>query len=272
MDRWICATCAVEYPGGEEPPQRCPICEDERQYVPETGQVWTTLDRLAGEGHRVEIGELEPGLHGITAIGRVGIGQTAKLVQTSAGNLLWDPTGYVDDAALEKVRDLGGVAYVVASHPHMYGVQTAWAHALGARVLVAEADREWLQRPDDTVEFWGGTRELLPGVTIETVGGHFPGSAIARWDGADGRGVVLAGDTFFPGPTRRWVTFMRSYPNSIPLSAAVVERIARAVTARRFDRAYGNFANVIPSDAAEAVRRSADRYIAWVSGEHDELT
>ena len=85
-------------------------------------------------------------------------------------------------------------------------------------------------------------------------------------------GVVLAGDTLFPGPSREWVTFMRSYPNSIPLSAAVVDRIAAAVTARAFDRIYGNFGNVIISDGRETVRRSADRYIAWVRGDYDHLT
>ena len=35
-----CRTCAVEY--AEPLPDVCPICADERQYVPATGQAWTT--------------------------------------------------------------------------------------------------------------------------------------------------------------------------------------------------------------------------------------
>lgn len=274
MVDWICATCAVEYPSSDTPPSACAICEDDRQYVPRSGQAWTTLDLLASSGYRVEIAEPEPDLYEISTQPRAGIGQHSLLVRTSAGNLLWDPTGYLDEAAAGQVLALGGAKYIVASHPHMFGAQVAWSRALGgAQILVSEADREWVQRPDDSIGFWNGEVEILPGVTLRTIGGHFPGSAIIHWnDGADGRGVVLAGDTLFPGPSGEWVTFMRSYPNSIPLSAAVVDRVATAVIARPFDRIYGNFGNVIVSDGREKVRRSADRYIAWVRGDYDHLT
>lgn len=68
------------------------------------------------------------------------------------------------------------------------------------------------------------------------------------------------------------MTFLRSYPNRIPLSAAVVQRITRGTEALGFDRLYDNFGRTIESDARSAVRRSADRYSAWVSGEFDNLT
>jgi glyoxylase-like metal-dependent hydrolase (beta-lactamase superfamily II) len=273
MFDWLCAACAVEYPPGERPPGACPICLDERQYVPLTGQAWTSLQQLAEQGSRVEVTEAEPDLYVLSTVPEAGIGQSAKLVRTAEGNMLWDPTGFVDEAAAAQVRSLGGARYVVASHPHMYGAQTTWARLLDASVLVAEADRAWVQRADARIRTFSGDVELLPGVTVRTIGGHFPGSAIVHWaPGAEGRGVVLAGDTFFPGPSGRWVTFMRSYPNAIPLSAAVVARVAHAVTEHPFDRAHGNFGNRIMSDARGAVRRSADRYIAWVSGANDHLT
>jgi Zn-dependent hydrolases, including glyoxylases len=273
MTLWICATCAVEYPDTATPPQHCAICEDERQYVPRTGQAWTTNVELAASGHRLVITEREPDLFTITTDPRVGIGQHAVLVRTEAGNLLWDPTGFVDDDGVDRVRELGGATYIVASHPHMFGTQLAWSDALGgARVLVAEKDGEWLQRTGGAVEFWDGELELLPGVSIRGIGGHFPGSAVAYWSGADGKGVALVGDTLFPGPSGASVSFLRSYPNLIPLSAAVVDRVATAVAERQFDRAYGNFGNTLDADARAIVRRSADRYIAWVRGDHDHLT
>ncbi len=273
MFDWLCAACAVEYPPGERPPAECPICLDERQYVPLAGQAWTSLQQLADQGSRVGITEAEPDLYILSTVPEIGIGQYAKLVRTSEGNLLWDPTGFVDEAAAEQVAALGGARYVVASHPHMYGAQSTWARLLDATVLVAEADRSWVQRADPRIRTFTGDVEILPGVTVRTVGGHFPGSAIVHWSkGAEGRGVMLAGDTFFPGPSGRWVTFMRSYPNSIPLSAGVVGRVAAAVTAHPFERAYGNFGNRIMSDARGVVERSAERYIAWVSGANDHLT
>jgi len=274
MPVWSCAACAVEYPDTAAPPAHCPICEDERQYVPRSGQAWTSFDELSRTGHTLVIADVEPGLYGVSTSPRVGIGQRSLLLQTEAGNLLWDPTGFVDEASADLVRALGGVAVIAASHPHMFGAQLEWSRLFDdAPVLVAEADRDWVQRPGPAIRFWSDEEEVLPGITLRTVGGHFPGSAVAYWDaGADGRGVVLSGDTIFPTPDGRWATFMRSYPNTIPLSAAVVDRVATAVTDRPFDRLYGNFGGVIDTDARAAVRRSADRYMAWVSGANDHLT
>ena len=106
-----------------------------------------------------------------------------------------------------------------------------------------------------------------------TLGGHFTGSSVVHWPaGADGRGVLLAGDTLFANPDRKSVAFMRSYPNHIPLSAGVVERTCRHVDPLEFDWLYGKFQNVIDVDVSEVVRRSADRHTRWVCGDYDHLT
>ncbi|MBL8926793.1 MAG: hydrolase, partial [Pseudonocardia sp.] len=237
------------------------------------GQRWTTLEELAADGRRVEVTELETDLFGITTTEKTGIGQTSKLVRTRSGNLLWDPIGYLDADGVRRVRELGDVAAVVASHPHMFGVQVEWSRQLGGvPVLVAEADRQWVARSDPAVRTWSGRVEILPGVTLAQPGGHFPGSAVAHWAGADGRGVLLSGDTVFANPDRRSVAFMRSYPNHLPLSAGVTERVARALEGFAFDRLYGNFEIRIDADARAVVRRSADRHIAWVRGDFDHLT
>ena len=140
-------------------------------------------------------------------------------------------------------------------------------------MLVAEADLGWVARPDPVIETWTSDVEILPGVTLSQPGGHFPGSAVAHWTaGAEGRGVLLAGDTIFANPDRTSVSFMRSYPNRIPLSGNVVRRVADHVDRFAYDRLYGNFDNVIPVDAQAVVRRSADRHIGWVNGDFDHLT
>jgi hypothetical protein len=270
---WICATCAVEYPDTDQPPNTCPICSDERQYVKPSGQRWTTLAELASAGHRGSVSEVEPGLLGIRIEASVGIGQRALLVQTPAGNLLWDSTGYVDDDLAGQVAAAGGIAAIAASHPHMFGAQVAWSrHFDDAPVYVAAADQEWVQRPDPVIRTWDEPTEVLPGVTLHRIGGHFPGSAVAHFTGADGRGVLLTGDTVAGTPDERWVSFMRSFPNKLPLSAAVVEKVVSRVLELDFDRLYDNFGARVAGDAATWVRRSADRYIAWVRGDFDHLT
>ena len=273
MTAWICRTCGVEHADTSAPPAVCRICSDERQYVLPTGQQWTTLEELSREGRRGAVEDVEIGLFGVTVTPKVGIGQRALLLQTPSGNLLWDPIGYVDDDLAATVAALGGVAVVAASHPHMFGVQVAWSHRFGsAPVYVAAADHEWLQRDDPVIRVWDQEVEVLPGVTLHRVGGHFPGSAVARFTGADGRGVLLSGDTVVGTPDERWVSFLRSYPNKIPLSATTVENVADRVTALEFDRLYDNYWGRVRSDAALWVRRSADRYIAWVCGAFDHLT
>lgn len=267
----ICRTCAVEHPDAAEV---CAICADERQWVPAAGQQWTTLEELAAAGHRTRVDELEPDLFGVTVEPLVGIGQRAYLVRTPDGNLLWDVTGYLDDDGVRQVRELGDLVAIVASHPHMYGVQVEWSRALGdVPVYVAAADRDWVARADDAIRPWSGPLEILPGLTLAQPGGHFPGSAVAHWAaGAGGRGVLLSGDTIQSNPDRASVTGMRSYPNRIPLSAAVVERVTRAIEVFSFDRLYPNLGPAIDADARAIVRRSADRYIGWVRGDFDHLT
>jgi glyoxylase-like metal-dependent hydrolase (beta-lactamase superfamily II) len=274
MTVWICAACGVEQPDTPESPQACAICLDERQYVPRTGQRWLSLPALSENGYRIEIEEVEPELYGIVSRPAVGIGQRTLLIRTDAGNLLWDPIGFVDEAAAHAVRQLGDVAAIVASHPHMYGAQVEWSRLLGGvPVYAAEQDRVWIQRPDACIQTFSGDLQVLPGVVLHTIGGHFPGSVVAVWpSGAGGSGVLLAGDGIFPNPNGTWVSFLRSYPNMLPLSAAVVDRLARRALELPFDRLYGNFGGVVDHDAHGVIRRSADRYMAWVRGDFDGLT
>lgn len=272
MTLWLCRTCAVEFPDTDEPPAVCPICSDDRQYVRPTGQQWTTLAEL-GTDRSGSVAEIESGLHGVTVSPSVGIGQRALLVETEAGNLLWDPTGYLDDGLVAAIERLRGLAAVASSHPHMFGAQVAWSHRFGGvPVYLQAADAEWLQRDDPVVQTWGEVAEVLPGLTLHRIGGHFPGSAVAHFTGADGQGVLLTGDTVAGTPDEHWVSFLRSFPNKVPLSAAVVAKIADRVLALDFDRLYDNFGGRVLADAPSWVRRSADRYISWVSGDFDHLT
>src|SRR5262245_59972615 len=103
-DIWVCPTCGANYPPSPAPPARCPLCEDERQWVPPTGQVWTTMGELAGSGYRSGAREVEPDLVGIGVEPGIGVGQRGLLVRTPAGNVLWDPSAYIDQAAIDAVR------------------------------------------------------------------------------------------------------------------------------------------------------------------------
>src|SRR3712207_4648150 len=99
MNPFVCATCGAHFPEAAKPPVFCPICEDERQYVGHDGQVWTTLDALR-QDHRNMVVSIEAGLTGIMTEPKVAIGQQAHLIQTPAGNLLWNCISLVDAATV----------------------------------------------------------------------------------------------------------------------------------------------------------------------------
>ena len=83
MPNYICVTCGNQFGASERPPDRCPICEDVRQYVNPNGQTWTTIDAMRRDYHNV-LGPLEPGL---TEIG------TAEVWYWAAGAARADAQG-----------------------------------------------------------------------------------------------------------------------------------------------------------------------------------
>ena len=109
------------------------------------------------------------------------------------------------------------------------------------------------------------------GMTLIRGGGHFDGGTMCHWpDGADGKGALLTGDIVQVVADRRWVSFMYSYPNLIPLSAAKVKRIVQSVEPFAFDRLYAAWwERIVFEDAKAAVHRSATRYIKAIQDEGD---
>ena len=81
MEYWICRTCGTQFTASEQPPKRCPICCDERQYIGYNGQEWTTLAQMRQAGFRNEFREHEPGLIGIGTTPSFAIGERALLLQ-----------------------------------------------------------------------------------------------------------------------------------------------------------------------------------------------
>ena len=88
--------------------------------------------------------------------------------------------------------------------------------------------------------------------------------------GAGGRGVLCSSDIATVTTDRKFLTFMRSYPNLIPLSAQQVTRVARALDAFQFDTIYGHyFDRVIPTGAKPILANSVKRYIAAINGAYN---
>ena len=198
------------------------------------------------------------------------IGQRALLLRTDKGNVLWDCISLLDEATKEIVKGLGGLIGIAISHPHYYSSMVEWAHAFDAPIHLHAADRQWVMRPDASIKFWDGDAlPLATGVTLIRCGGHFAGGTVLHWvQGGGGRGALLSGDIVQVIPDRKFVTFMRSYPNMIPMSAPAVERIGKMLALYPFDVIHGAwFDRLIPCDAKGIVERSIVRYVKAVTGD-----
>ncbi|HET8912516.1 MAG TPA: MBL fold metallo-hydrolase [Ktedonobacteraceae bacterium] len=264
MEHWICVTCGSQFTESTQPPDGCPICLDRRQYVGQNGQQWTTLSKLQQDGHRALIQQEEPHLTGIGTTPSFAIGQRALLVQTEQGNVLWDCISFLDEETAQAVEQLGGISAIAISHPHYYSSMVEWSNRFNAPIYLHEADRQWVMRPDKSIHFWSGETLPLPGdLTLIRLGGHFQGGTVLHWPaGAQGKGVLLAGDIITVVSDRSWVSFMYSYPNLIPLPAREIRRIRDTIAPYPFERLYAAwFERVVSEDASAAVQRSANRYI-----------
>lgn len=271
---WICVNCGLQHGDGPTSPPRCLNCSDERESMTHKPQRWTTLAAMQGR-YRNVFTPLGDGVTGIVTTPAFGIGPEVFLIQTSAGNVLWDCFAYLDDATLRQFGDAGGLSAIVISHPHMFGSVVEWSHALGnVPVFIHEENKPWMPRLDPVIHWWQG--ESLPvnaALTVIRCGGHFPGSSVLYWrEAAAGKGALFTGDTILPVEDRRWVSFMHSYPNLIPVSKRAVEKIVAAIAPLDFDRIYGGpmygsggGRPIIQSGAKEVALRSAERYVKHLS-------
>ncbi len=265
---YICKTCGIQFAATERPPACCPICEDERQYIGPQGQQWTTLADIQQKCHNV-VRTIEPNLTGIGTCPLFAIGQRALLVKTPQGNILWDCISLIDEPTIAAIHALGGISAIAISHPHYYASMVEWSHAFNAPIYLHADDRQWVMRPDPAIEFWQGeTKSLGDGLTLIRCGGHFAGGTTLHWaTDAETKGVLLSGDILYVVADRRYVSFMYSYPNLIPLPARAVQQIVTVLEPFKFDRVYGAWwDNAVESNAKMAVAQSAKRYIAALGG------
>jgi len=267
MTPWICPTCATQYAPSEHPPEHCPVCEDDRQYVAWEGQQWTTHEALQ-QRYKLRI-DRDADLLAIAVDPAFAIPQRTLHLRTDAGNLLWESLGFVNDDAVRALRDAGGVDRIIVSHPHFYSSMVEWSEALGGvEILLHEADRAWVRRPSENIRFWrGDTLQLSDEITLVNVAGHFPGSTALHWkSGPHGQGALFPGDAPHVTQDRKQVTFMHSVPNFTPMKPSAVRRMRALLAPYDYDDVYGfSWGRNILGGGKRAVEASFDKFLAQVA-------
>ena len=257
VDFLLCNECGTQYPvKGKANKNQCKICDDPRQYVPATGQVFITLLELSS--HHRNIWWQDKHNHNVWSVRTVpkfAIGNRAELIQTAAGNILWDLIPFLDQATVDTINSLGGLQAIVISHPHYYSTWADWSRTFNCPVYVGGLDKEWLectQIHGADIRFITDTYTpiKLNGTDSEAVailaGGHFPGSLLLHWE----KSLFIA-DTIFTSPSATnpvpgqpgviSFTFFWSIPNRIPLHPNDILKIWKDVKDLEFDTCFGAF-------------------------------
>ncbi|TFB01614.1 Uncharacterized protein CCMA1212_006532 [Trichoderma ghanense] len=253
----ICNTCGTQFPTADRSALRtCYICDDPRQYVPPSGQSFTTLADIRATGRR---NEFTPYRHDERVVSirtepRFAIGQRAILIRTPAGNILWDCITLLDDQTMDKIKQLGGLEAIVISHPHFYSTHIQWARAFQCPVYTSAEDLRWTTTPSAHRKPLTEVKsQIVPGVKAIKLGGHFPGSLVLLFDGrlfiADtlmttpaGMGkwdVDAVGEKRQKPPGLNSFSFLWSIPNYIPLSADEIHRMWGILKAYEFRSTHG---------------------------------
>ncbi|GFF47440.1 uncharacterized protein YmaE [Aspergillus udagawae] len=269
LDLLVCSTCGVQYEATSGL-ESCKICDDPRQYVPPSGQSWTTLRSLQESPlkyHNVFTTDPEnPNLIGIQTAPKFAIGQRAFLCLggSGSGNVLWDCITYLDDETIRHINSLGGIRAIVISHPHYFSTSIQWAEAFNCDLYISAEDEEWVANRGDghRLKLWKGERLSLPSPGLESAqpgdetsdfvaiktGGHFPGSSVLWWKSAK---KLMIADTIMIVPSGHYrvnrppgtvsYAFMWSYPNYIPLPPDDVHGIWKAIKDIDFEDTHGAF-------------------------------
>ncbi|KAI1363894.1 beta-lactamase-like protein [Xylaria arbuscula] len=275
----ICKTCGTQFPTADrQKVTTCFICDDPRQYVPPSGQSFTTLNELRNGEYTNVFTPLDVDPEHLIAIAtqpKVGIGQRAILVRTPEGkNVLWDCITLIDRETIKKVEELGGISAIMISHPHYYSTHLEWARAFECPVYLAVEDKEWLAQRDEKRQVFIGEDEIetrVLGTAVFKLGGHFPGSLVMLFDGR-----LLIADTFLATPSGmgNWecdalgvarerpsgmssFAFMWSIPNMIPLAPAEIERMWTVLKRCEFRSTHGAFVgmDIVGKTPADMKRR-----------------
>ena len=234
MNPYCCLNCGFWQRRFAEP-ITCPVCEDFRHPLPPRGYRFES----AFPGHRTTAEEVLPDVWRFATEPAVGIGPCGWLIRSPHGNVHFEGCSWYDAAALDQIASLGGVRFLSASHPHVYGGLWQVVERFAPEVVLHNGDLNFAQAfrvsfPFDDV--W----PLTPDVDLHHTGGHTPGHTVLHWKS---RQLLMSGDALkytFPKPGQTvgvpdTVSCHAAFDSGIPLSHGDVRRYRAVMGPLDFD-------------------------------------
>ncbi len=216
-------------------PPDCPVCTDVRNDLPEDG--WHFLPKAdVAATHDGAAREVAPGLWAFTTSPALGLAGTGWLIVRDGGTIAFEAAPFSTDTMLDRIEQLGGIAYLSASHAHGYGALFQLQRRFDPAIVAIQRDDLKMTKAFRVTAPFDDTLELAPGYTLHHVGGHYEGQAALH--DAPGR-RLFCGDMFkidqdADGRSHA-ISSHKAFHKDIPLTHAELRRYRDVIAPLDFD-------------------------------------
>ena len=163
----FCTTCGTQFIDTKHTSGNCPVCSNDRQYLPAKGQAWTKMEELRSNYTNL-FTRISDNLYEIITLPKFAIGQKAFLILSPNGNILWDCISLLNEATVEFIKSKGGLKAIVISHPHYYSSINDWAETFNCPIYIHQNDEEFIYTKGSRISLWKGAEiELWDGIKIK---------------------------------------------------------------------------------------------------------
>lgn len=234
LSHYACANCGF-WQAYFAPPPDCPVCTDVRNDLPRDG--WRFLPEAEIAASRYTAArQAAPGLWAFTTTPPLGLAGTGWLICQEGGNIAFEAAPYYSAPALGRLRDLGGVQMLAASHVHGYGALFQLQREFDPPILAIHSDDLQLTKAFRVTWPYDEPIEIAPGYMLIPVGGHYAGQAVLH-DAHAGR--LFCGDMFKvdqDGEGRsRALSSHKAFHKNIPLTHRELRRYRDVIADLDFD-------------------------------------
>lgn len=253
LSHFACANCGF-WQRHFAPPD-CPVCTDVRNDLPEDG--WRFLPEAEVRAtHDGDWRQVADNLWAFTTSPALGLAGTGWLIVRPQGNIAFEAAPYYSDAMLDRVRSLGGIRFLAASHAHGYGALFQLQRAFEPEMLAIQKDDLRMTKAFRVTTPYDEALEIAPGYTLHHVGGHYEGQAALH--DAPGR-RLFCGDMFKidqdEAGVSQAISSHKAFHKDIPLTHAEIRRYRDVIAPLNFDAVLTPFeyAPEVGRDTALAV-------------------
>lgn len=254
LSHYACANCGFWQLYFATPPD-CPVCTDVRNDLPEDGWCFLPEAEVAAT-HEGGFRQIGFDLWAFTTTPNLGLAGTGWVIVRDGGNIAFEAAPYYSAGMLAKLRELGGIRFLAASHAHGYGALFQLQREFAPELLAIQRDDLGMTKAFRVTTPYDEMLELAPGYTLHLVGGHYAGQA-ALHDAHAKR--LFCGDMFKVDQDEtgrsQSISSHKAFHKDIPLTHAELRRYRNVIADLAFDAVLTPFEHApeVGRDTALAV-------------------